>query len=163
MAEEKIGEWTQSTLIRFLRDFQDQQPQQFLNKLRVDQLQVDTLFNLKPQAISLLTDNEFTYVGKQGAPPFENSWVYFGSGAQPGYFKDPFGFVHLKGLLKNGTINTPMFTLPPGFRPLEADIAICMSNGAAARLDVNTNGQVVPVSGSNAYYSIDNVVFRTTL
>lgn len=165
MAEETIGNWTQSTLIRFLRDFQDQQPQQFFSKMRIDQLQVDSLLNLKPTSIALLTANDYTIVGEQGAPPFENSWVWYGGAGtgKPGFWKDPLGFVHLKGLAKSGTINTAIFTLPPGYRPQELVVSAVMSNNADARVDVNPSGTVVSVTGSNVYVSLDNITFRTTL
>lgn len=164
MPEETIGNWTQSHLIRFLRDFQDQQPTTYFQKMRIDQLQVETLFNLKPTAISLLTAADFQIVGSQDAPPFQNSWVAWGAGeAVPGYWKDPFGFVHLKGVIKSGTINTTAFTLPPGFRPAEKQTIAVISNGAIGRLDVATDGQVTPVSGSNVYVSLNNVRFRVTI
>lgn len=164
MAEETIGNWTQTTLIRFLRDFQDQQPTPFFSKLRIDQLQVDSLFNLKPSSISLLTDFSFEVVGAQGAAPFQNSWVAWGAGeALPGYWKDPFGFVVLKGVIKSGTINQVAFTLPPGYRPAEKQIVAVISNGAIGRVDIATNGEVTPVAGNNTYVSLNNIRFRTTL
>lgn len=163
-SDNTIGNWDQATLIRFLRDFQDQQPQQFFSKLRIDQLQVDSLMNLKPTQITLLTENDFNVVGAQGAPPFQNSWVAWGAGeAVPGYWKNPFGFVHLKGVIKSGTINTVAFTLPPGYRPAEKQTIAALSNGAIGRLDIATNGDVIPVSGSNVYFSLNSIQFRTTL
>ncbi len=164
MAEETIGNWSQSQLIRFLRDYQDQQPQQYYNKLRIDQLQVDTLLNLKPASITLLTANDFTPIGSQGAPAFQNSWVAWGAGeGVPGYWKDPFGFVHLKGVIKSGTINAVAFNLPPGYRPPEKQTIASISNGAIGRLDVATNGDVTPVAGSNVYFSLNNIQFRITI
>jgi len=164
MAEETIGNWTQSTLIRFLRDYQDQQPTQFFDKLRINQLQVDQLLNLKPSSIALLTDNDFHIVGALGEPAFAGTWVAWGSGeAVPGFFKDPFGFVHLKGVIKNGVINTAAFTLPPGYRPAEKQTMAVISNGAIGRLDISTDGIVTPVSGNNTYVSLNSLQFRTTL
>lgn len=164
MAEETIGNWTESQLIRFLRDWQDQQPQQYFGKMRIDQLQVDTLLNLKPTTIALLTANAHTVIGSQGAPAFQNSWVAWGAGeAIPGYWKDPFGFVHLKGVIKSGTINTVAFNLPPGYRPAEKQTIAAISNNAIGRLDIATNGDVTPVAGSNVYFSLNNVQFRNTI
>jgi len=159
--EETIGNWNTSTLIRFLRDFQDQQPTPYFQKLRIDQLQVEQVMNLKPTAITLLTNSDFFEIGQQGVPSYENSWVRYSAGeAAPGYFRDPFGFVQLKGVAKDGTINTTMFTLPPGYRPYEKQTVATISNGAIGRLDVNTDGTVVPVSGSNVYFSLNNIRFR---
>ena len=165
MPEETIGNWSQSTLIRFLRDFQDQQPQTFVQKLRIDQLQVDSLLNLRPTAISLLTSTAFNVVGAQGSPPFENSWVAWGAGeAVPGYWKDPFGFVHLKGVIKSGTVGNTAFTLPPGYRPPEKQTFATISNGAIGRVDITTSGQVQPVTpSSNVYVSLNGLHFRITV
>jgi hypothetical protein len=159
----KIGDWDESTLIRFLRDFQDQQPQTFFDKLRINQLQIETLMNLKPDRLILLTNNTFTNVGDPGAPVFKNAWVNFAAGeALAGYWRDPFGFVTLKGVIKTGTINTACFTLPPGYRPLEKQLVATISNGAIGRLDVTTAGAVIPVSGNNAYFALNNISFPTT-
>lgn len=52
----------------------------------------------------------------------QNLWVAYGLGyATPSYFKDPFGIVFVRGMVKNGTIvaGTPVFTLPVGYRPPE--------------------------------------------
>lgn len=59
----------------------------------------------------------WTNVGAVGSgSAFQNGWVDFGSAALgvPRFWKDPFGFVWLQGLVKNGTTadNTPIFTLP---------------------------------------------------
>lgn len=160
-----IGNWDTTQLIRFLRDFQDQQPQTFFTKMRIDQLQVDTLLNLKPTSISLLTSNTATVVGAQGAPAFENSWVAWGAGeAVPAYWKDPFGYIHLKGVIKSGTVGNTAFTLPPGFRPQEKMTFATISNGALGRVDVTTGGAVQPVTPSNnTYVVLNGMTFRTTL
>ncbi len=58
------------------------------------------------------------FTPKWTAPTLQNSWVDFGSGFAPaGYYKDPDGRVYLRGLVKDGTDNATIFTLPEGFRP----------------------------------------------
>ena len=162
MPEETIGNWTQSTLVKFFKDFQDQQPLQFIGKLRVDQLQVDTLLNLKPAAITLLTENDATLIGGQGAPPFENGWVNYDSGWPPAaYWKDPFGFVHLRGLVKNGTLGVPMFTLPPGYRPAFSSHQIVASNSSWGMCHVLSSGVIQFSVGSNTWVDLASIRFRT--
>lgn len=162
---DSIGNWDTSQLVRFLRDFQDQQPLTFMQKLRIDQLQVDSLLNLKPTAITLLTSTAYTVVGAQGAPGFENSWVAWGAGeAVPAYWKDPLGFIHLKGVIKSGTVGNTAFTLPPGYRPQEKMTFSTISNGALGRVDVTTGGAVQPVTPSNtAYVVLNGMYFRATI
>lgn len=99
------------------------------------------------------------------APSFSNSWVNYGSVYSiAGYYKDKFGIVHLRGLIKSGTINAAAFTLPSGYRPAYRHMQATVSNNGAAeiisRIDVDTNGDVIPVTGSNTYFSLDGISFR---
>ncbi|MFC1783955.1 hypothetical protein ACFL02_10320, partial [Planctomycetota bacterium] len=99
-------------------------------------------------------------------PVFENSWVNLGSGFNPaGYFKDSMGVVHLRGVVKDGTINYAIFTLPSGYRPeyreVHATVTYDSSDGnAMARVDVLSNGVVVASKGNNAYVTLDGITFR---
>lgn len=97
-------------------------------------------------------------------PTLQNSWVQydtiFGT-AQ--YYKDSTGVVHLRGLLKNGTVTagTSLFTLPAGYRPVMQMLYEVTSNDARARLDVKTDGTVTTGPGvSNLWVSLANMSFR---
>jgi hypothetical protein len=94
----------------------------------------------------------------------------YGSGGggyeEVGYQRDPYGFVHVQGRVRNltgGGLSGFMFTLPAGYRPtLARAFPAIMSNGTAARVDVFTDGGVyvqatIPASG---YTSLDSVAFR---
>ena len=96
------------------------------------------------------------------APTLTNSWVNFGSGYNnAGYYKDKSGFVHLRGLVKNGTSGASIFTLPSGSRPTGQCLFRVDANGGIGRVDVNTNGTVVLVTGQNPYVSLDGIYFST--
>lgn len=105
-----------------------------------------------------------TFIEVQGGVGFQNSWANFGSTvATVGYYKDSFGFVHLKGTAKSGTINTTMFTLPTGFLPAGDSIYACASNNAFGQVNINaTSGAVTPQIGSNVFFSLDGIVFLAT-
>jgi hypothetical protein len=79
-------------------------------------------------------------------------------------FKDALGFVHLKGLIKSGTLNTEAFILPEGYRPDGGTrmFGVVADNGSnvVGRCDVGTDGKVVPVSGGNVFFTLNNVSFR---
>lgn len=93
-------------------------------------------------------------------PSFQNGWVNFGSGnPNVGYLKDSLGFVHIQGVVKNGTNGTTIFTLPVGFRPMNNLIIPCVSNGAFAILQIFSNGSVT-CGGSNVYVTMDNISFK---
>jgi hypothetical protein len=96
------------------------------------------------------------------APTLLNAWVNFGGAyATVGYTKDDFGYVHIRGLIKSGTIAQAAFVLPVGFRP-EKDILIATtSNGAFGQLSIRTDGQVFVESGSNINFSLEGILFRT--
>jgi hypothetical protein len=95
------------------------------------------------------------------SPTLLNAWLNFGGTyANVGYVKDDLGYVHLRGLIKSGTLAQPAFILPAGFRP-EKDILIATtSNGAFGQLSIRTDGQVFIESGSNVNFSLENIVFR---
>ncbi len=103
-------------------------------------------------------------------PTLANSWVNYGSVySTAGYRRDANGVVHLRGLLRYGTIGNPMFTLPAGYRPTSSGlfaVVVNVGGGAlqAGRLDISSNGQVVPhiSNPSNGFFSLDGVVFHTT-
>jgi hypothetical protein len=98
-------------------------------------------------------------VGAAGEPAFANSWANNGGG-QPvaSFFRDPHGIVHLKGLVKNGTVAVAAFTLPAGYRPdpLAAERwALPFFNSSAssygvAYAQVSANGDVVPINNALA-------------
>lgn len=85
-----------------------------------------------------------------------NGWVEYGtSWGVAGYYKDPSGTVYIRGLVKSGTIgSSPIFILPVGYRPVGRKILCASSNNGHGRLDITNDGQVLPVSGSNTWYSI---------
>lgn len=93
---------------------------------------------------------------------FQNSWVNFSTAEHnAAYMKDHLGFVHLRGLIKSGTIGTVAFTLPEGFRPSKHMHFAVPSNGAYGQLNVQPDGDVVPSAGNNAYVSLDGIRFDT--
>lgn len=96
------------------------------------------------------------------APTLTNSWVYYGAPfSTAGYMIDSLGFVHLKGLLKSGTVNAAMFTLPAGYRPERQMIFATICNNAITRVDITTAGVVIQSAGvSNAFQSLDGIRFR---
>lgn len=99
------------------------------------------------------------------APSLLNSWVNWASGTQAGYFKDAFGIVHLRGLVKDGTIGQAIFQLPVGYRPaayVEVH-AVSSHDGAnelSGRCDIELGGNVIAQTGGNYYFSLDGITFR---
>jgi hypothetical protein len=99
------------------------------------------------------------------APGLTNSWVNFGSGfAEAGYRKDALGYVHLKGTIKNGTIDAAAFTLPNGYKPGSKLVFPNTSNGNigtdGSTIYVDTDGTIKPqVPSANVAVSLDCIHF----
>ena len=100
------------------------------------------------------------------APALQNSWVNYGAPfADAKYYKDKEGVVHLKGLIKSGSItaNTVLFNLPVGYRPSTSGQLIFTVDNATGigRVDVKANGDVVVVTAaSNLFLNLTGISFR---
>lgn len=81
-----------------------------------------------------------------------------------GFYKDTAGRVFIRGTVKknDAITQTPMFTLPVGYRPSKMMIFAADCSTGHARINIGTDGNVVLWSGSAAaYLSIDNISFDT--
>jgi hypothetical protein len=96
-------------------------------------------------------------------PSFTDSWANYTSGYNEcGYYKDSENRVHLRGLVKNGSVgnNYAIFVLPEGYRPESRHLFCVMTNSnAAGRLDISNDGRVRPYSVNNTWVSLDNISF----
>jgi hypothetical protein len=95
---------------------------------------------------------------------FQNSWVNYGGGwGSVAFFKDTNGIVHLRGLAMSGTCGNAAFTLPTGYRPGASLLLTVNTNQTFGRVDVQTNGGVVPGANggacNNTWVSFDGITF----
>lgn len=97
-------------------------------------------------------------------PSTLNGWVL---GSTIKYFKSETGIVYIMGLVGGGTIglNTPVFILPVGYRPLSPILQPIFTTTAAGEFTIGnvaikTNGEVSAERGSNSGVSFDGVCFR---
>jgi phage minor structural protein len=89
-------------------------------------------------------------------PSLQNGWInYGGSFSQVAYKKDPMGFVHIKGMVRSGTIGSACFTLPSGYIPSEQMTRVTNCDTGMARVDVFRDGQVYIQSGSQTWTSVE--------
>lgn len=97
------------------------------------------------------------------APTLGNGWMnYDGLFAPAGYMLDDYGVVHLRGLIRAGTMSATIFTLPTGYRPnntMEFP-AVSFNTGNTGRIDVTLTGNVIANGGSNGYIDLGQVMFR---
>jgi hypothetical protein len=99
------------------------------------------------------------------APTLLNSWVNHGAGfSNVGYHKDPWGYVHLRGLAASGSSATSViFTLPAGYRPASERVFASVANDAFCEIRVQTDGDVFAQAGGSTanFTSLDGISFRT--
>lgn len=96
------------------------------------------------------------------APTLLNGWVNYGGGYNPaGYFRDKEGIVHLRGLVRSGTMGQAIFVLPEGYRPPFRELHAVQANpNAIGRCDITSDGQVLHVTGDAGWFSLDDITFR---
>jgi hypothetical protein len=102
-------------------------------------------------------------VGATGQPGFESGCANGGTFGPVGFYKDPFGIVHLQGYLVGCTEGEPAFTLPPGFRPPTTESVVLVDgtgNTSSGLVRVDTDGTVHLFGGTSGL--IATVSFRTT-
>ena len=93
-------------------------------------------------------------------PTLINGWVAFG-GAEDGptYYKDDFGNVKLRGVVKSGTLS--MFKLPIGYRPAKNKYFAVISNNVPGFVLIDPSGGVIPLAGtSNVFVALDSISFK---
>ena len=98
------------------------------------------------------------------APTFLSSWVNFEGGfSSAGFYKDPWDRIHLRGMVKGeSTVAGTIFTLPVGYRPAATLIFPTISNDVFGRIDINSAGGVVMVTGSSIWLVLNGISFRAS-
>ncbi len=120
----------------------------------------------------LRSPEDWDIVGDVDGPAFNDE----GGGCDPwanwdgtiantaGFFRDPFGIVHLRGRMDSG--GNPcetVFTLPAGYRPGNGEMQIAASElgpFVPARIHIEADGAVRVVEGGTAELSLDGITFR---
>jgi hypothetical protein len=110
------------------------------------------------------------YIGDPGEPAFENGWSNYDSAVNHGdatyqhaaYRKDNDGVVHLRGLVKGGTIGQRFFTLQGDYCPWYFHPFPAISSNALARVTVEFVQPwcgVYADFGSNTWISLEGVSY----
>lgn len=162
---DKIRDWDVTVLTKFLEDWFRNHPLPPIQQFSVDTLKVNTLLDVvnKIQFDAL----NVHVVGNTGQPAFLNGWTFYGAPYEKaGYVKTPDGWVRLFGVIKSGTVGSPAFILPPGFRPddsaLPGPFAVFSSSAnSIGRVDITTGGAVTPILPSaTGSVSLEGITFQ---
>ncbi len=100
-------------------------------------------------------------VAAWAAPVLLNSWVNYSAAYEPaGYYLDR-NRVFIKGLVKSGAMDVPLFNLPIGSRPPLSLLIPVITDGGLTRVEIRNDGDIVLTSGgTNTWVSLSNVSFR---
>jgi hypothetical protein len=150
--------------------------------VRVTNLNADKLDGIDSTGFIRRPVEAWHEVGTPGEPGFQTTcqpggcvpaWVNYGYGAgynTTGFYRDPLGIVHIKGVVRSVfATGAPchawdIFSLPAGYRPAAIQIAPTLHMDATARIDILTSGDVsvcVPQSwNANDWFSLDGISFR---
>jgi len=117
---------------------------------------------------SFLSVENWREIDATDEPAFENNWANYTTSSSfntAAFYKDPFGLVHLKGLVEDtvGTgVGATIFTLPVDYRTTKSLIFAAIATGnTVARIDVNSSGTVSLVGGDGSdFLSLDGISFR---
>lgn len=92
----------------------------------------------------------------------QNNWIEETVDDTPGYYVDAVGMVHLKGVIKHGTMEAAAFTLPAGVRPARKLTrgTISSDENIISRLYIQSTGEVIPFKGGSEWFSLDGISFR---
>ena len=96
--------------------------------------------------------------------PLTQGWVNYGSSYNAaGYYRDRQGVTHLRGLVRSGAVggNATIFVLPGGFRPPARELRCVQSTDQVGRVDITTDGRVIPYGVRNGWVSLDGISFRS--
>ncbi len=102
-------------------------------------------------------------VGAPGQVAFGTGWGVGGGEMVPGFWKDPFGTVHLEGQAgRSSGTSVTIFTLPPGFRTTDNEYFSVYPAGGTGETTVQVlpNGQVNLFSGAQGFVGLGNISFR---
>jgi hypothetical protein len=105
-------------------------------------------------------------IGAAGEPAFDPQWSNVGPGFTPaGFYKDPFGTVHLQGDVQRTATGTDavMFLLPQDYCPTGgiADFPAYGDGGTAAGVAVRSSDcAVVYVAGKTTFLGLGAISFR---
>lgn len=122
-----------------------------------------TTFSVLPSTMFPVKSGvEFSY----RSPTLVNSWTSLAFNTSNkhtpiGFYKDPDGFVFLRGLATGGSsASGTIFTLPVGYRPSARLVLASISQAGTCRIDIQSDGTVnAAAGGSTGWNSLDGLCF----
>lgn len=93
-------------------------------------------------------------------PTLLNGWEEFSVTQKPQFIKDDFGFVRLRGMVKNGS-SSILFSLPIGYRPSGTNYFIINNTMSPRQITISATGTLLINSGySTGWASLDGIAYK---
>ncbi|KAF6618251.1 hypothetical protein HFE03_03375 [Paenibacillus sp. EKM102P] len=87
-------------------------------------------------------------------PILLNAWINYGVNDETaGFLKDSQGYVHIKGTIKLGALNVPVFTLPVGYRPKATLRFTINATNKFGAMRIGADGAVIMETGVDGTYA----------
>jgi hypothetical protein len=122
-----------------------------------------TLQGNTPNAFAPASREPVRFVGTVGNPPFEGNWgnPTFAGDEEAGFFKDPYGVVHLYGNARRSAgTDDVIFRLPDGYRPPQfLYFAAFGAGGTLTTVDVGPDGAVEVIGTDTTFVGLGTVSF----
>lgn len=128
------------------------------SQIAIDGIEFDIETVLQTTSITAQPLDKWHNLGDPGEPPFQGGSQY-ASFLPVGFRKDPFGRVHLRGMINGPPTAGTLFTLPAGYRPAATVLLDANANGQG-RVDISSSG-VVTNQLAAAWVSLDGMYFDT--
>lgn len=170
---DSIADWTSTQLARFIRDQLEQPGSQALELLRANTLTAIEQLVIGDR-ITISRKASFTAINATGgaAPAYATNWSNSAYGGAAGFWIDPFGQTHLRGVAQKSSAvsaGDTIFNLPPGYQPSADRYFMQPSyNGVTYTTVVilveAANGavRVASASASKEFIGLDGIYFRIT-
>ncbi len=109
-----------------------------------------------------LGDAQWHEVGAAGEPAFQSNWSNYDTTSYStcAFRIDGQNYVHLKGTIVGGAANSPIFTLPEGYRPSQTLMFDPYGGTTNSNVSVYPTGVVFKGPNFNTFASLDGIVFH---
>ncbi len=87
-----------------------------------------------------------------------NEWEIYDDA--PMFSQTPFNEIYISGKVRNGVLNTPITTLPANAIPTTNKTFACVAGNTFIRVDINTDGEIIPISENEVGFISLEINFR---
>ncbi len=118
----------------------------------------------RPDSSGTLPPEPYHEIGASGEPAFGSGWSnHDASETSAGFYKDPLGVVHLKGVVSRTGGSDIAFTLPAGYRSSKATCLPTVRVIPTVEVRyacIPADGTIAPSGATDGTFLLDGMTFR---